>query len=358
MSTMAIKKSVAVLIPAYNEEDVLADTIRAILKLVPAEQLYIVNDGSTDATYKIARKYTGNVLTTQNQGKAHALNTGLKYFRLSKLYKYIFFMDADTQPAIDFLDKTLKHFISNEKGKVVCVVGRVKGRGDSWVSKYRQWEYQISHYVHKKAQEKINSIIVVPGCATIYNSLVFEKLNYPQGTMTEDMDFTFLLHRNNLNRMVFEDSAVVYTQDPENVKDFIKQVTRWYTGFWQVVKKHNIPWHGQLLDFEVSMLALEGLYNGMIVLTFLISFLPLAVNDGVNIFLLPFLIDLLLFFIPTLLWSSLVDKDLGRIMFIPHFYFLRILSSLIFLRSFFRGYLSLPKQYVWNSNRYLPKKGL
>jgi len=176
--------------------------------------------------------------------------------------------------------------------------------------------------------------------------------------MTEDMDFTFLLHRNNLNRMVFEDSAVVYTQDPENVKDFIKQVTRWYTGFWQVVKKHNIPWHGQLLDFEVSMLALEGLYNGMIVLTFLISFLPLAVNDGVNIFLLPFLIDLLLFFIPTLLWSSLVDKDLGRIMFIPHFYFLRILSSLIFLRSFFRGYLSLPKQYVWNSNRYLPKKGL
>lgn len=349
--------SVAALIPAYNEQSVIANTLEAVLKLVPAKDIYVVDDGSRDKTATIARNYTKNVLSTENRGKANALNLGIKYFRLTQKYQFIFFMDADSQPKFDFLEKALIHFKKDPQKKIICVVGRVKGViNTSWVSKYRQWEYQVSYFIHKRAQSYLQSILVAPGCATVYRSNVFEKMVIPKGTMTEDMDFTFQMHRAGYHEMVLEKDAIVYTQDPQNIKDFTKQLNRWYTGFWQVVRKHDIPWRGQMLDLEACVLALEGLYNGLIVIFLFASFLPLSFLRRLGIFTYPVLFDLFIFFIPTLIWSAISDRDPSRILFIFHFYFLRFLSSLIFLKSFFNGFLSLEKDYVWDSNRYLEKK--
>jgi cellulose synthase/poly-beta-1,6-N-acetylglucosamine synthase-like glycosyltransferase len=343
-------KKIACLVPAYNEEKVIAQTLKAILRLIPSNDLYVVNDGSVDKTLKIAKKFTRNILTTQNCGKAHALNKGIKYFDLTKKYKYIFFMDADTHPKPDFLEKVFVHF--NKNKEVFCVVGRVKGMGINLISKYRQWEYQVSHLIHKEAQQHLNSILVVPGCATVYRSFLFDKLEFPSGTLTEDMDFTFMLHRHGFNKIIFENKAIVYTQDPTNLTDFIKQINRWYSGFWQVVKKHNIPWQGQALDLEVAILALEGLYNGLIVILFMLFFFPLAISKNLVVFTAPLLIDLFAFFIPTLIWSSIADKDYARIIYIPQFYFLRFLSSIIFIKSLFNGYTSSEKNYIWDTRRY------
>jgi len=113
-----------------------------------------------------------------------------------------------------------------------------------------------------------------------------------------------------------------------------------------------------MLDLEVFILATEGLFNGLLVIFFLISLINLLLFGGVNILVIPLLYDLFLFFIPSLIWSCLSDKDYTRIFFIPHFYFLRFLSSIIFLKSFFDGFLSLEKEYVWNSTRYLEKEGV
>lgn len=350
------KNPVAVLVPANNEEKVIAKTLDAILNLVPAENIYVVDDGSRDQTAEIAKTFTENVLSTQNRGKAHALNTGIEHFELTKKYGYIFFMDADTKPKADFLEKALVHFKDDPKKKIVCVIGRVKVSGSNWISKYRQWEYQVSYLIHKRAQEHLGSILVTPGCATIYRSFIFKKLKFPSGTLTEDMDFTFLMHRSGFNKMVFENKAIVYTLDPHSIKEFTKQLNRWYTGFWQVVRKHDIPWRGQILDFEVAMLATEGLYNGILVIFFLISIINLTVFGGISILFIPLFIDLFFFFIPTLIWSMLVDKDYSRILLIPHFYFLRFLSSIIFLKSYFNGFLSLEKEYVWDSNRHVGKE--
>jgi cellulose synthase/poly-beta-1,6-N-acetylglucosamine synthase-like glycosyltransferase len=348
-----MENSVAVVVPAHNEEEVIANTLTAILKLADPTHLYVLDDGSTDKTADIAKKYTNNVLTLPNRGKARALNFGIKYFNLTKRYQYIFFMDADTQPSEDFLDKTLIHFEEDRNGEIVCVVGRVKALGSNWISKYRQWEYQISHLIHKRAQSTLKSIIVVPGCATVYRSYIFDHIEFPSGTLTEDMDFTFTMHRMGFSKMIFEEKAVVYTQDPQNLRDFTKQLIRWYSGFWQVVRKHNIPWHGQALDIEVAMLATEGLYNGLLVMLFIFSVIPLATMNRLSIFNIPLAVDFFLFFLPTVIWSSFSDKDFRRILFIPHFYFLRFLSCLIFFVSFFRGFLSTEKEYIWNSRRYV-----
>lgn len=351
------KLSVAALVPANNESKVIAKTLDALLKLVPPSCLYVVDDGSEDETAKIAKKYTKNVLITSNRGKANALNAGIKKFKLTKKHEYILFMDADSKPKSDFLRKALKHFRNDPKKKNICVVGRVKVLGSNWISKYRQWEYQISYLIHKRAQEYLNSILVTPGCATVYRSFIFDQFKFPIGTLTEDMDFTFQMHRAGFNKMIFETNAIVYTLDPQNVKDFSKQLSRWYTGFWQVVRKHDIPWQGQMLDLEVAILAIEGLYNGLLVIFFLIIIINLIFLGGISILVIPLLFDLFLFFIPSLIWSMISDKDYTRIFYIPHFYILRFLSSILFLKSYFDGFLSQEKEYVWNSNRYIGKEG-
>jgi poly-beta-1,6-N-acetyl-D-glucosamine synthase len=356
MKNRKIEKSVAVIVPAHNEESVLAISLKSILKIIESYDLYVVDDGSNDNTAKIAKKYTKNVISIANHGKAYALNYAINKYKLTKRYNYILFMDADTKPDANYLKYALPHFEKDKEQKLVCVVGRVKGDSGNWISRYRQWEYQISHLIHKRAQQLIKCILVVPGCATIYRSFIFDELSFPTGTMTEDMDFTFQMHRNGFSNIIFENKSVVYTQDPQNIKDYISQLKRWYTGFWQVVKRHDIPWQGQLLDLEVTMLAIEGLYNGLLVMFLLFSFLPIYLFWDISIFRLPFLIDLFVFFIPTLLWSSLSDKDYKRILYLPHYYFLRFLSSAIFLMSFFRGFVSTEKNYMWNTNRYLIRK--
>lgn len=347
---------VALLIPANNEEKVIKKTLEAVLSLVPKRDLYVVDDGSIDKTGLVAKKYTSNVLIQSNRGKANALNAGIRYFKLVDKYEYILFMDADSRPRKDFLKYALPHFENDTKGKTTCVSGRIRGIGHNWITKYRQWEYTISFNIHKSAQAQLSSILVTPGCATVYRSSIFKTMQFPSGTLTEDMDFTFQMHRAGFRNMVFEDKAVVHTVDPDNVPDFIKQLTRWYTGFWQVVRKHDIPWGGQTLDLEVAVLATEGLYNGLLIAFLLISIFSLLFYGGLNILFLPLLIDLFLFFIPTLVWSSLSDRDYTRILYVPQFYLLRFISSMVFLISFFKGSLSTEKEYVWNSNRNMGKE--
>ena len=347
-----MKGNIAVIIPAHNEEGVISNTIKQFLRIVDIEDIYVVDDGSDDETFLLSERLGVNVVKSIGRGKAQALNFAISYFNILYRYDYILFMDADTYPDESFINNMMPHFLNDNNFDINCVVGRVKGTSVNWISKYRQWEYQISHMIHKRAQSILKSIIVVPGCATIYRSFVFKKLKIPEGTLTEDMDLTFLMHRKGLNNMVFEDKAVVYTQDPQKLRDFIKQLYRWYTGFWQVVRKHNIPWKGQVLDLEVAMLASEGLYNGLLSIIFLLSIPPLLAINRLTIFAVPLLFDLFVFFIPTIVWSAISDKDYLRILYLPQFYFLRFISCMIFFISFFKGYLSVEKLYFWQSKRY------
>jgi hypothetical protein len=77
-----------------------------------------------------------------------------------------------------------------------------------------------------------------------------------------------------------------------------------------------------MLDLEVAILAAEGLYNGLLVLLFILTAFIFLFLQKISLLMVPLFFDFCLFFLPTLIWSMIGDKDLARILYIPHFYFL------------------------------------
>ncbi|MCL4384246.1 glycosyltransferase family 2 protein [Patescibacteria group bacterium] len=352
---MTTKKKLAALVPAHNEEGVIAETLKSLLEVFAADDVYVVSDGSTDKTETIAANFTQHVLPLHpNRGKAKAMNAAIEQFKLTERYEYLLPMDADTKITKDFVNNLMAIFEKDTNKKVACAVGKVIGKSHSWVTTFRLWEYEIAQTIHKAAQSVENAIIVCPGCATIYRSEIFKTLPIPTGTLTEDMDMTFQIHRKCLGRIVFTGKATVVTQDPKTLKDFCKQIDRWYTGFWQCIIKNNVPWGGQALDAEVAMLALEGLYNGVLMLAFLLV-IPFAMDKHPYLLIIPAAIDLFLFLLPTMALTAWRHRTGKIFLYIPLFYVARFLACLIFLKSFFKIVFSIDYKTGWNkATRYTP----
>lgn len=357
MKTQKYQKQIALLVPAHNEELVLSKTLISALKLVKKSDLFVVDDGSKDNTYKVARKYTNNVLKLNpNQGKAGALNSAISYFKLAEKYQFIFPVDADTKISPNFLKEALQILKKDQKEKYACVIGKVTGESNNWLTSYRVWEYEVAQLVHKSAQEKEQAIIVCPGCATIYRSSLFAKIQIPADTVAEDMDLTFLIHRQKLGKIAFTTKAEVFTQDPYTLKDYIKQIRRWYKGYWQCLKKHHVPWGKQSLDLELLMLTIEGLSGGLMVLL-LILLAPFIIQKQASFLIIPLILDFLFFFFPTVFMTIFVRSNLKIVKYLPTFYFIRILNSLVFLHSFIASLFNLGKGN-WNPvKRYVLTEG-
>lgn len=352
MKQISKRKEIAILVPAHNEELVLKDTLKTALNLVNSSDLYVVSDCSSDSTYRIARKFTKNVLKLKtSHGKANALNLAISNFKLASKYQYIFPVDADTKINPDFLEKSLRILKEDKKEKYICVIGKVSGESTNWLTSYRMWEYEVAQLVHKAAQAKEQAIIVCPGCSTIYRAKLFSQIKIPADTATEDMDLTFLIHRKKLGQIAYTTAASVVTQDPYKLKDYLKQIQRWYKGYWQCLKKYNVPWGRQVLDLELLLQTLEGISGGLLTLLLIFS-LPFILQKQASFLLIPFLLDLGLFFFPTVFLTVFVQSNLKILKYLPAFYFIRLLNSAVFLFSFFESVLSINSK-SWNqASRY------
>ena len=350
------KRKIAFIIPAHNEEKVIEPTIKALLHVAPKQDIYLGNDNSSDKTSKIAKKLLKNVHDqTPNVGKATILNTLIEKYDLIKRYQYIMPVDADTRITQSFVAETTQVLDRDKDHKKICAVGKVVGKDVSWVTSYRIWEYEIGQLVYKQAQSYINTIMVCPGCATVYRASIFEKVQFPTGTVTEDMDLTFQIHRQKLGKISFVPKAQVITQDPKSLGEYVKQVRRWYKGFWQAVIKHNFPWGGQLIDLQVLTMATEGLFNGMLMIA-LIALIPFLILSQSSVMTITLLADFILFLIPTMTLVAFKHKIWKIFFYIPHFYMMRVLASLLFIESFVRVLHTAITKEGWNSpERYKVK---
>ncbi len=107
-----------ILIPAYNAAQQLEKLITQIKVMVPAIDILVINDGSTDETSSIAKSQNCIVLTNEtNQGKGYSLKRGFSY-AIDKEYDYLITIDADLQHC----PEDISRFI-NDTGKDQISIG-------------------------------------------------------------------------------------------------------------------------------------------------------------------------------------------------------------------------------------------
>lgn len=103
-----MKNFFSIIIPAYNEEAYISDTIRSLLLLEYAKEnfeIIIVENGSTDKTFETAKSFEGgNVKVVQSQkGVSKAKNFGMS--KINPQTNWIIFLDADTRLEKGFLNE-------------------------------------------------------------------------------------------------------------------------------------------------------------------------------------------------------------------------------------------------------------
>ena len=159
-----------VLIPARNEGLVLGSTLKSLLASIAPEDIYVINDGSTDDTGIIAASSKVAILTNEvNIGKAASVRRATLHFELTRRYDLISMMDADTVVSPGYFEQVQKAFEKQPDAAAVC--GRVKGRRHNWITAYRELQYFLADTVFKAGQHEMGVITVAPGCSTTYRPM-------------------------------------------------------------------------------------------------------------------------------------------------------------------------------------------
>lgn len=259
LGTAAVHLSdVAVLMAAHNEEAVIGTTLGALVQLVPAANVHVVSDWSSDRTVEIAERVGVNVVETpRNTGKASALAYGRDEFGLLDRYRAVMILDADTKLDPDYFEVALPLF---DDPRVVAVAGcahtwwqRRFGVVGNVLVTHRQRVYVLTQHLLKYGQtwRGISAVLIVPGFASLYRTEALRQIEIdPPGLVIEDFNMTFQVQAKKLGRIAFHPGAKAYTQDPANLRDYVKQIRRWDLGFWQTVRR----WRGGRAVFGATLL--------------------------------------------------------------------------------------------------------
>ena len=276
---------VSIIVPAYNEEITVVETVKSLLNLnYRLYEIIVVDDGSSDNTsmevinefsmYPVHRpirrqvkcqpaefvyethetKVPLTVIRKKNGGKADALNMGIN----AANYPYFICMDADSVLQYDSLQNIVQPVL--EKKNVVAVGGLVRISNDvelenCRVKKYRLpkniiacmqvLEYNRSFLASRILFDKFNGSLIISGAFGLFQKeVVIAAGGYDSNTMGEDMELVVKLHEyctlNNMDyNICYATDAICWTQAPEKLSDLKKQRKRWHLGLFQSMYKHR-----------------------------------------------------------------------------------------------------------------------
>lgn len=275
---------VSIIVPAYNEEVTIIDTIDSLLNLdYKLYEIIVVDDGSKDKTLellinhyhlkkvaKVVRKklttakvkayYEGNpkvrltVVAKVNGGKADALNAGIN----ASSFPYFLTIDADSILEKNSLTEIVKPIM--EDNRVIAAGGVIKLSNDlvikdgkiidyklpkKYLEMIQTLEYDRTFLASRAVFDLFNGNLIVSGAFALFKKqYVIEAGGYKINTVGEDMEIILRLHDYAITnkipyRIKYVSSAVCYTQAPSKLKDFKKQRKRWHNGLFQSLIAHK-----------------------------------------------------------------------------------------------------------------------
>ncbi len=270
---------VSIVIPAYNEAVGIVDSVRSMsIVSYPRFEIVITNDGSSDETLQLLIEafhleparipyrpdiptapvkaiYRGKgaveitVVDKENGGRADALNAGINAAR----YPYVLCTDADVVLDANCLIQSMQRVVEDRE-RTVAVGGNIRPLNGSTVelghlieshvprgliARMQILEYLRTFISARPAWSRMNALPNVSGAFGIWKrSAVLAVGGFTPGHMGEDMDLTIRLHifhrENGIPyRIVYEPSAVIWTEVPPTRRVLRRQRIRWHRGMIQ-----------------------------------------------------------------------------------------------------------------------------
>jgi len=331
LTTPVKRRKMALLLPGRDEELIIATTIKSALKAgQKLEDIYVVDDGSTDDTRKQALTMlpAGNVLSIPNGGKARAVMAGIAFFEIEKRYQWLHVADADSIFGPDYF-RLYRRKLNGKKYAVA--VGFVQSLRGNWISRYRAFCYTYGQHILRRFQSWMGMISVFPGPITCFRTDIIKDLDFTAESLTEDFDLTLQVHRKQLGGIKFIPEAVNYTQDPQTLRDFIKQTKRWQRGFFQGVVKHKIGLRPHKIDISIGYQLLELLFY-LIEIFVLIPYVVITTGRWTVIPVV--LLSDFIAVCALALFSVVAARRMSILFSLPYFYVLRWIELSIVVTAF------------------------
>ncbi|MET7619956.1 bifunctional polysaccharide deacetylase/glycosyltransferase family 2 protein [Streptomyces sp. NPDC005408] len=232
----AVTRPVSVLVPAYNERECIANTVRSLTASDHPIEVIVIDDGSTDGTADIveAMRLPGvRVVRQPNSGKPAALNNGIRNAR----YDIVVMMDGDTV----FEPSTVRELVQPFGDmRVGAVAGNAKvGNRDSLIGAWQHIEYVMGFNLDRRMYDLLGCMPTIPGAVGAFRRQALERVGgMSEDTLAEDTDITMALHRDGW-RVVYAERARAWTEAPETVQQLWSQRYRWSYGTMQAIWKHR-----------------------------------------------------------------------------------------------------------------------
>lgn len=232
---------VSVIVPAWNEEVGILNTIKSILASTYRNmEIIIVNDGSTDKTDELVKNfcknYSGDInikyFYKKNSGKSDSMNYGLVRSEGEII------ITIDTDSVVD--NMAIENFVEcYNDPHVMSVAGNVKiGNSDTFIGLLQMIEYIYGFYF-KRGDSLTNSIYIVGGAAASYRRSILDKVGYfDTDTITEDIEMSTRIQQAG-GKIGYAANAIVYTEGPIDMKALVKQRSRWKRGRFETFYKYR-----------------------------------------------------------------------------------------------------------------------
>ncbi len=255
----------SILIPAHNEEKVIASTIESMLKLeYPKDrlQIIVINDGSKDGTKSIIEQYAVKDARVQlfdipkgegGRGKSRTLNLGIKQAKGDIIAIY----DADNTPDKDSLRYLVAQLLLHKDLGAVIGKFRTVNKNATLLTRFINIETLSFQSMLQAGRWQMHGISTLPGTNFVMWHHIIKKLGgWDEEALTEDSELSIRIYEEGY-KIKFIPYAITYEQEPQQWGTWIKQRMRWVRGNNYVVKKF---WK-EIPRFKSKRMAFDLLYT-------------------------------------------------------------------------------------------------
>ena len=228
------------IIPAHNEEQVIANLVESLKNQTYDKELYdiyVIADNCTDSTAKFAKEAGAIVYERFDQTKktkGYALDWFLKQkIKENADYDAFFVFDADNIVDKNFITNMNKKLCQGEE--VVQGYRDIKNPTDSWITAGYALFYWTMHKFYHLARYNIGLSPLLNGTGFMVKFDLIKKTGWDTVTLTEDIEFS-LKRIIKGKRLGWATDAIVYDEQPLTFKASWSQRSRWTVGHIQCME--------------------------------------------------------------------------------------------------------------------------